>query len=363
MSTMYRYAMPVDVTRWTVNKQEESNFTWEYEDGRRDLLDLYDKGKRQQWDAALRLDWTQELDPENPQQMDDRTIPIFGTPLWEKLGNADRVRIRQHQQAHSISQFMHGEQGALMVAARLVNMVPNIEAKFYAATQTMDEARHVEVYARLLHEKFDLVYPITPGLKALLENVLTDSRWDMAFLGMQVLIEGLALAAFQRIRDTAKNPLASAVNAYVMQDEARHVAFGRLSLRDYYPQLSDAERAEREDFVIQACLHMRDRFNQVELWANLGFDADESLKAVMTSDMMAQFRSRLFSRIVPTVRDIGLWSPKVQKAFADMGAGQFFDVDARALLENDQRVAEEFDAKRFVNEAVETPLVKAPILQ
>ena len=362
MSTMYRYAMPVDVTSWTIGKQDESTFSWEYEDGKRELLDLYDKGKRQQWDAALRLDWSIELDPENPQQMDDRAIPIFGTPLWDKLSNKDRINIRHHQQAHTLSQFMHGEQGALMVAAKLVHMVPNVEAKFYAATQTMDEARHVEVYARLLHEKFNLVYPITPGLKSLLENVLTDSRWDMAYLGMQVLIEGLALAAFQRIRDTAQNPLAAAVNAYVMQDEARHVAFGRISLRDYYTHISEAERAEREDFVIEACHHMRARFNQVELWANLGFDAEESLKTVMESDMMKQFRGRLFSRIVPTVKDIGLWSPKVQAAFREMGAIQFADLDAKAMLENDQKVAEEFDARKVVKAALDAaPVPRAAV--
>ena len=358
MSTLYRYALPVDVTRWTIGKQEETTFSWEYQDERRDLLDLYDKGKRQQWDAALRIDWSQDLDPENPQLLDDRSIPIFGTPLWDKLAEKDRINIRHHQQAHTLSQFMHGEQGALMVAAKLVHMVPTVDAKFYAATQTMDEARHVEAYARLLHDKFNLVYPLTPGLKTLLEQVLTDSRWDMAFLGMQVLIEGLALAAFQRIRDTARHPLAAAVNAYVMQDEARHVAFGRIALRDYYPKLTGTERTEREQFVIEACYHMRDRFNQVELWANLGFDAEKSVKAVMGSEMMAAYRSRLFSRIVPTVKDIGLWSPKVQAAFTEMGAIHFADVDVRAVLEDDGRVAEEFDARRFVKDSLETPLAR-----
>ncbi len=173
---------------------------------------------------------------------------------------------------------MHGEQGALIATAKIVQTVPDLDAKFYAATQVMDEARHVEAYSRLLHEKFELAYPITPGLKALLEDGLTDSRWDMTYLTMQILIEGLALAAFQRIRDQSKNPLAAAVNAYVMQDEARHVAFGRLALRDYYPQLSDAERKEREDFVVTACWHMRDRFNQREVWERLGLPVEECLR-------------------------------------------------------------------------------------
>src|SRR5205809_7385076 len=164
----------------------------------------------------------------------------------------------------------------------------------------MDEARHVEAYSRLLHDKFELAYPITHGLRSLLESGLSDSRWDMTYLTMQILIEGLALAAFQRIRDQSKNPLAASVNAYVMQDEARHVAFGRLALRDYYPQLSDAERDEREEFVVEACYHMRERFNQKELWENLGLPVKEAIEATMKSEQMAMFRKRLFSRIVPT---------------------------------------------------------------
>ena len=210
----------------------------------------------------------------------------------------------------------------------------------------MDEARHVEAYARLLHEKFELAYPITPGLKALLESTISDRRWDMTYLGMQILIEGLALAAFQRIRDTAKNPLAAAVNAYVMQDEARHVAFGRLALRDYYPQLTETERDEREQFVVEACYHMRDRFNQREVWETLGLPVEECIQATLQSDQMRQFRTRLFTRIVPTVKDIGLWGSRVQKAYADMGVLEFADVDAEALLENDARVALDFDARR-----------------
>jgi 1,2-phenylacetyl-CoA epoxidase catalytic subunit len=245
---------------------------------------------------------------------------------------------------------MHGEQGALIATAKIVQTVPDVAAKFYAATQVMDEARHVEAYARLLHEKFELAYPITPGLKALLENTISDRRWDMTYLGMQVLIEGLALAAFQRIRDMAKNPLAAAVNAYVMQDEARHVAFGRLALREYYPQLTDAERDEREEFVVEACYQMRDRFNQREVWENLGLPVQECIAATMNSDQMQQFRRRIFTRIVPTVKDIGLWGARVQKAYTDMGVMEFAQVDAAAILENDNRVAQEFDARRVVAE-------------
>src|SRR5262250_3182538 len=352
MSTTYRYVLPVEQTEWKFDGNSETYFTWEYDEPREALLQLYAKGKKQQWDAAERIDWSLGLDPENPMMLDDRVVHIYGTDLWNRMNERERRRVRHHLQASTISQFMHGEQGALIATAKIVQTVPELDAKFYAATQVMDEARHVEAYSRLLHEKLGIAYPITPGLKALLETVLTDRRWDMTYLGMQILIEGLALAAFQRIRDFAKNRLAASVNAYVMQDEARHVAFGRLALRDFYPQLDAAERAEREEFVVEACYHMRDRFNQKELWENLGLPVKEAIEAAMTSESMRMFRKRLFSRIVPTVKDIGLWGEKVQKAFADMGAIEFADVDSDALLEQDARVAADFDAGVFVRKAL-----------
>src|ERR1700738_2465121 len=303
MSTTYRYVLPVEQTEWKFDGNTETCFTWEYDEPREALLQLYAKGKKQQWDAAERIDWSLDLDPQNPMMLDDRVVHIYGTDLWDRMNEQERRRVRHHLQASQISQFMHGEQGALIATAKIVQTVPDLDSKFYAATQVMDEARHVDAYSRLLHEKFELAYPITPGLKALLEDGLTDSRWDMTYLTMQILIEGLALAAFQRIRDQSKNPLAAAVNAYVMQDEARHVAFGRIALRHYYPRLSEAERGEREEFVVEACWHMRDRFNQLEVWQRLGLPIDECLRIVDQSEAMNPLLSGIFSPARPTVRD------------------------------------------------------------
>src|SRR5207253_1881084 len=173
MATMYRYQLPVEQTGWTLSGETQTSFTWEYEDERSKLLALYDKGKKQQWDAAERIDWSLDLDPENPQELDDRMIPIFGTDIWKRMTEAERRQVRHHLQASQISQFMHGEQGALIATAKIVQTVPDIDSKFYAATQVMDEARHVEAYSRLLHDKFELAYPITHGLRSLLESGLS----------------------------------------------------------------------------------------------------------------------------------------------------------------------------------------------
>ena len=352
MSSTFLYRLPVEQTQWKVEGQTTTAFTWEYEDGSDDLLRLYAKGKKQQWDAAERIDWSLEMDPDNPMGLDDKTIAIYGTDLWNRLTDKERAHVRRNLQAHTLSQFMHGEQGALIATSKIVQTVPNIEAKFYAATQVMDEARHVEAYARLLHEKVKLAYPITRTLALLLESTITDRRWDMTYLGMQVLIEGLALAAFQRIRDSSSNTLAAAVNAYVMQDEARHVAFGRIALRDYYPQLTDAERAEREDFCVEALYFMRDRFNQAEVWMRSGLPVDKLMEYAFNSGVMQQFRSRLFTRIVPILKEIGLFGPKVQKALGDMGVMGYAEIDVEQLIANDLKVADDFDAKKFVNEQI-----------
>ncbi len=345
MSTVYRYTAPLAETHWRFPAGGEVSFTWDYDARSDELLKLYAKGKKEQWDADARIDWSLAVDPEDPMQMDDQVTPLFGTPLWASLSEKQRTELRYHSQVFNLSQFLHGEQGALVCAARIVQDVPRIESKFYAATQVMDEARHVEAYRRLLTEKFSFAYPISRPLKTLLEQALNDPRWDFTYLGMQVLIEGLALVAFQRIRDYSRNALCQAVNAYVMQDEARHVAFGRLALRDYYPELTQAERSEREEFVIEGSYHLRDRFNLPEMWERLGMDWKDVAPVLDRAEGQIRFRKRLFSRIVPTVRDIGLWSERVQKAYTELGGIQYAGVDSQEMLDNDAKVAEEFDRK------------------
>ena len=337
-------AFQPEVDHLDVESPATTVFDFDYTDGREQLLRLYDKGTRRQWIGSDRLDWSLDVDLENPVGMPDEVNPLFGSPWWEKMTDRERGNVRRNFEAWRFSQFMHGEQGALVCAAKIVQTVPDIDSKFYAATQVIDEARHVEVYSRYLHEKVQLVYPLNRHLESLLQDVIADRRWDMTYLGMQVIVEGLALAAFGVIRNMATEPLARAVNAYVMQDEARHVMFGRLALRDYYPQLTQAERDEREEFCIDACHLMRDRFLGEEVWDRVGLPPEVG-EYVEASDMMREFRNYLFTRIVPILREIGLWGPRIQAAFTEMGVIQFADADLDAEMANDERTAEEFDAQ------------------
>ena len=352
MSTQEIYTVAPDQPGWGVPMAGSARFTWEYDESRARLLALYQKGKDKQWDAIRRIDWDLEVDPHNVLGTPDQALAIYGTKYWDKLGPENIRELRRHSAAWQFSQFLHGEQGAMICAARIVESVPDLDAKFYAATQTMDEARHAELYARFLHTKIGLVYPINGQLQSLLHDTLNDSRWDMPYLGMQVLIEGLALAAFGILRDITTQPLPRQILAYVMQDEARHVAFGRIALRDYYKQLSAAELAEREDFVIEGCYLMRDRLRGDEIWDNFGIPRSEIRELTDNSDYNRLFRSLLFSRLVPCVRDIGLWSERLQQAYADMGVLDSAGADLEALMKSDEDIAEKLDAERFAAEEV-----------
>ncbi|MGX4732105.1 ferritin-like domain-containing protein [Kitasatospora griseola] len=333
-------------TSWTFPMAGDNHFTWDYDSGRERLLNLYQKGKDKQWDSATRIDWSIEVDPCDALGTPEKTLALYGSRQYEKLNAAERREMRQHMAAWEFSQFLHGEQGAMICSARIVQSVPDIDSKYYAATQVMDEARHAEIFSRFLGEKIGLTYPINPHLKSLLEDALNDSRWDMPYLGMQVLIEGLALAAFGILRDRTDKPLPKQILAYVMQDEARHVAFGRLALRDYYAQLSSREIAEREEFVVEGCYLMRDRFRMQEVWENLGFDMKECMEYMNRGPRMRAFRSLLFARIVPCVKDIGLWGPAVQNAYADMGVLEMGNSDLLKLMSEDEAQADELDRER-----------------
>ena len=343
--TMRRYTLPVETTRWQLDGQTESVFHWDYDSGRDRLLSLYEKGKQKQWNAAHLIDWSLEMDLEDQAVLPDAYVPIWGSPLWERMSRAEKDVVRHHYGAWVFSQFLHGEQGALMCASKIVQTVPDMDSKFYAATQVMDEARHVEAYARFVNEKLDLAYPINVHLASLLDQVITDSRWDMTYLGMQVLIEGVALAAFGMIRDFTEHPLPRSLNAYVMKDEARHVAFGLLALQDAYQDLTAAEKAEREEFVVEASYLLRDRFLAEEVWERLGYDVPECMAYVEQAQTMTLFRMNLFSRVVPIVKRIGLWGEKVQRAYEDMGVLAFQDMEPVELFENDERVAADLEAQ------------------
>ena len=330
----------VDEAIHAVRDNADAIFTWDYKKGARPALNkLYEKAKHSQWNGQTDLDWSQDVDQQQFAEMmadvqamefEARGVDFTGTP-FEKWDRAEWVELAHQVQNWSLSQFMHGEQGALLCTAKIVETVPWIDAKYYAATQVMDEARHVEVFAQYLDTKLDGHYPINAHLKLLLDDIINDSRWDMTYLGMQIMVEGLALAAFGMAMQTTPDPLLKQLLRYVMSDEARHVAFGVLSLQEFYAGLTDAELLERQEFAFEAAVRMRDRFLQQEVWDRMGIDVRKAVKLFDVPEEVKNqdpFQQLLFSKIVPNTKKLGLLDANdgwLRKRFDVLGVTQFED--------------------------------------
>src|SRR5438445_11696509 len=193
---------------------------------------------------------------------------------------------------------MHGEQGALVATAKTCAAAESIDDKYYAAAQVADEARHVEAYQRYL-DKIGYRYPVSPALSQLLNQVMGHKHVDMTYLGMQILVEGVALAAFSLGGAMLSNPLIGHITELVRRDEARHVAFGVLSLQGTYDDMDPVDLSEREDFLLEACSVMRDRFVPVDVYERLGLDVEAATREFGVSPAQAAFRSLRFSKVVP----------------------------------------------------------------
>ncbi|HQV58255.1 MAG TPA: ferritin-like domain-containing protein [Ilumatobacteraceae bacterium] len=323
-----------DEVEHKVANSRDSIFTWEYTRDRAGLSKLYEKAKTGQWNGTTDLPWDTDVDIEKVISNDmamlgTRLDPhaYIGLPV-EKWGDKEWLEFNIEGRNWMLSQFLHGEQGALLCTAKIVETVPWYDAKLYASTQVMDEARHVEVFARYLQEKLGGEYQINAHLGLLLDDIMTDSRWDMTYLGMQIMVEGLALAAFGFMHQLTNEPLLQKLLRYVMSDEARHVAFGVLSLKEVYDGMSDAEMKDRQEFAFEAAVRMRDRFMQQEVWQKMGVNTRDIIPLILADPTRQVFQQMLFSKIVPNCKKLGLLDRNdgwLRRRFEEMGVIQFED--------------------------------------
>ena len=320
-----------------VKSSTDVAFTWDYERSRPPLAKLYDKAKHSQWNGSTDLPWELEVDQERvAHELEGANAGRFAalagaedSPL-RSWGSAQWSQLAVESLNSMLSQFMHGEQGALVCTAQLVETVPWIDAKYYAATQVMDEARHVEVFAHYLDDKLSGHYPINPYLRTLLEAIIGDERWDVTYLGMQVMVEGLALAVFGAMHHLVSEPLLKQLLRYVMADEARHVAFGVLGLQEFYGGLTAHEIRERQEFAYETAQFLRKRWFQPDVWERMGVDPRMVVRLMLEGQPAEEraFSSMLFSKIVPNCRKLGLLDAGdgwLRARFTEMGVIQYED--------------------------------------
>ena len=324
----------VDEVEHIVKNNADSIFTWDYSLARPTLRRLYEKAKTGQWNGTTDLDWNTDVDVEKSVFEDSQILgtgmeqALYADTSLGKWGDKEWLEFGIEGRKWQLSQFLHGEQGALICTAKITETVPWYDAKLYASTQVVDEARHVEVFARYLDEKMGGGYQVNTHLRTLLDDIINDSRWDMTYLGMQIMVEGLALAAFGFLHATTNEPLLKKLLRYVMSDEARHVAFGVLSLQEVYRDMDDREMKDRQEFAYEASVRMRDRFLQQEVWDRMGVNTKEIAPMMLQDPSRALFQQMLFSKIVPNCKKLGLLDRNdkwLRHKFEEMGVIQFED--------------------------------------
>ncbi|MFM9084176.1 MAG: ferritin-like domain-containing protein [Actinomycetota bacterium] len=324
----------VDAVEHVVKNNADTLFTWDYSLARPALRKLYEKAKTGQWNGATDLEWATDVDVEKVVAEDQALLgpgmdpSLYADTQLAKWGDKEWLDFGIESRRWQLSQFLHGEQGALLCTAKITETVPWYDAKLYASTQVVDEARHVEVFARYLDEKLGGEYQINAHLRMLLDDIINDSRWDMTYMGMQIMVEGLALAAFGFLHQLTNEPLLKKLLRYVMSDEARHVAFGVLSLQEVYAEMSDAEMKDRIEFAYEASVRMRDRFMQQEVWDRLGIDTKEIAPLMLADPSRLMFQQMLFSKIVPNCKKLGILDRNdkwLRHKFEEMGVIQFED--------------------------------------
>jgi hypothetical protein len=340
-----------------VEAHHSARFDWGYPHDHPEMRELYERAKEKQWNGATDLPWATPVDPLDPE------VPIVPEALLDRATAARHgipLTVDEHRRLLSdftawvLSQFLHGEQGALFAAAQVTEAVQFFDGKLFGSSQVMDEGRHVEVFHRYLTEKLEKLYPVNDNLYVILDALLSDSRWDMKFLGMQIMVEGLALGAFGVIYQHTREPLLKALLRGVMRDEVRHVHYGVLALREHVKTLPDSQRREREDWAFEVALLLRNRFLAYEVFdewfAGTRIARRQWRAFISDAPGMRRFRHIMFHRLVPNLREIGLLSDRIRPRYAAAGLDRYFDGPSADRI-TDESLVGELDADRTPLEA------------
>jgi len=308
-----------------IRSQFDTTFNWDYQPRDNEFNKLYQKAKLSQWNVQTDLDWSIPVNIDDPSVdlISEEIFPLNQLRTYRRLPRKQQRKHRAELMAWLLSQFLHGEQGALFATCHLTSAYQPMEGKLFGSTQVVDEGRHVEAFQTYLTTKLNRVYEINDNLYVILDALMTDSRWDLKFLGMQILIEGLALGAFGTLRQFCGEPLLRQMLKYIITDEARHVHFGVLALQEYYTnELSEKERREREDWSFEMAILLRNRFLAHEFYDeyyahNIGIQ--EWNRVILNSQFMNHFRDSMFRRIVPNLKRINLLSDRIKRHYEDLG--------------------------------------------
>ncbi len=315
--------------RRTIPGTVETVFEFDYSVQAEDMRSLYEKAKRDQWNASRDIAWD-GAEPSDGRILADELVDIHGSPIWGRLSEKDRLELNRRIAAWRLSVLLYGEQGALLTCSQLVDIVPGTDQKFFQATQVMDEARHNEVLERYLQVRLGgLHYPMPENERVLFDSILTDSRWYIKTIALQLVAETFAVAMFKMMAESAHDPVLRQVCQRILQDESRHMGFGMLALPEIIRESSEPERLEMEDFTCEAVEKVLTGFFPIHAYQDLGFSrAQIDEVRAYRRDVAARndyavyrkhFRRDMHTSMVNNLARLGLLTERVRPRLAALG--------------------------------------------
>jgi hypothetical protein len=320
---------PVASTVHAIPARFDTLFQHDYPVEHPELRRLYENAKRDQWNVSRDIDWTKPVDLDEG-VVADELIDIYGTPYWDRLSKRDKSELNRRFTAWRLSLLLHGEHGAMLVCSQLVEMVQGTDAKFFQATQVVDEARHNEVLNRYMAEKLGgLYYPLAGNVRELFDTLLGDSRWTVKTIGLQLVAETFAVALFKMLGETAKDQLFKEICRFILQDESRHMGFGMLSLPAVIASLSEKERIELEDFTHWALVRTLTGLFPGQVYREMGFSEAE-VQAIQTMRrgraagndntlFRKTFKRDLHSTLLQNLSRVGLLTERIAPKLESLG--------------------------------------------
>ncbi len=195
-----------------------------------------------------------------------------------------RARFINQTLRRHFSSILHGEQGALNLSASLCHVLYDQGAQEYAANQTREEARHVTAFAKYIKARWGRPVGCSQVLESLLVEIISAPEVYKKIIGMQMLVEGLAMGAFATFYQKLNDPLGRKLMQLVMTDEAFHHKFGKIWADRTVPKLSAEEHAVVEDWAahcFQSVLfNLVSPHEQRDLYAEFGLDPDVVLAEI-----------------------------------------------------------------------------------
>jgi hypothetical protein len=307
--------------------QLKTVWKFDYDPKIKALRDLYEVAKKEQWNAASDIPWNLEVDSSGD-ILDPRQDVFREFDYVKALPQEKQSELAVANAAWILSQFLHGEQGALLCCGQLIEAVPDIDGKLYAATQVIDEARHVEVFHRYI-QRLNRVYPIDPTLQAVLNQILEADLWQMKCVGMQVIVEGLAMGSFRIMKEGSRDELLRSVVNLTAQDEARHVSYGLIYMKDELPKMRDVDRDRVEDFAFAAVDAISGRrpgtgfLSQMEIFRDVGLRVEDALPEVIAKFQDPAFIARqpdpIRDHVLPQLTRINLITDRTAGKYRELG--------------------------------------------